>query len=52
MDKFREFKRRGRTIVIVSHDLETIEHLCDEVMWLVDGTSRGRGLPRQGSDWW
>jgi ABC-type polysaccharide/polyol phosphate transport system ATPase subunit len=26
-----------RTVIIVSHSLETIAELCDEVLWLNDG---------------
>jgi lipopolysaccharide transport system ATP-binding protein len=34
LDKMREFKREGVTIIIVSHDLEDIRALCDRVMWI------------------
>ena len=27
----------NRTVVIVSHSLDTIKNLCDEVLWLHDG---------------
>ena len=32
--KIQEFKARGKTIVLVSHDLGSIERLCDEAVWL------------------
>ncbi|MFC2172724.1 ABC transporter ATP-binding protein [Acidobacteriota bacterium] len=50
MDKFREFKRRGKTIVIVSHDLDTINLLCEQVMWLKEGEVKGIGHPRETID--
>lgn len=36
-DKIREFKKKGVTIVIVSHDLKSIEDICDKVIWLDHG---------------
>jgi ABC-type polysaccharide/polyol phosphate transport system ATPase subunit len=32
-----EFMRRGKTIIIVSHDLDTISDLCHRVVFLKDG---------------
>jgi ABC-2 type transport system ATP-binding protein len=32
-----DFVRRGKTIIIVSHDLETISDLCQRVVFLKDG---------------
>jgi lipopolysaccharide transport system ATP-binding protein len=37
LDKINEMKRRGVTIVLVTHDLETVRHLCDRAIWLDDG---------------
>jgi len=36
-DKIYDYKRRGKTIIIVSHDLGAIRRLCDEVAWLHHG---------------
>jgi len=36
-DKIYDYKRRGKTIIIVSHDLGAIRRLCDEVAWLHQG---------------
>ncbi len=38
LSKILEFKRAGKTIVIVSHDLGAIEQVCDRVAWLRQGT--------------
>ena len=37
MDKMSEFKRSGKTIVLVSHDLEAVRNLCSRVVWLENG---------------
>ena len=29
--------QRNRTVVIVSHNLKTLEELCDRVMWMHEG---------------
>ncbi|MGO4185740.1 ABC transporter ATP-binding protein [Paenibacillus sp. TAF43_2] len=36
-EKIEGFKRDGATIVIVTHDLGTIEKICDRVYWLNEG---------------
>jgi ABC-type polysaccharide/polyol phosphate transport system ATPase subunit len=36
LDKIREFQRRGVTIVIVSHSLETVQQFCDRALLLHD----------------
>ena len=37
---------KDRTVVIVSHSLETLEELCDTVMWMHDGQIRRIGEPK------
>ena len=32
-----------RTVVIVSHSIETLNELCDQVMWMHDGEVREMG---------
>jgi len=36
-NKMQKLKRDGVTIVLVSHDLESVEKLCDKAMWIKDG---------------
>jgi ABC-type polysaccharide/polyol phosphate transport system ATPase subunit len=36
-EKFAELRAAGRTIVVVSHGMEGIRNLCDEVAWLAEG---------------
>jgi ABC-type polysaccharide/polyol phosphate transport system ATPase subunit len=45
--KIQEFKARGKTIVLVSHDLGSIERLCDEAVWLDGGCLRAHGETRE-----
>src|SRR5260221_3680 len=47
LDKFSEFKRRGRTILLVTHSLGLVERFCDEALWLDGGKVRGEGDPRR-----
>ena len=37
MDKILELKKRGVTIVFVSHNLKTVQEVCDRVIWLEKG---------------
>lgn len=49
-DKIAELRRAGKTLLLVSHDLESVERWCDEVLWLQDGEVRERGEPRRVID--
>lgn len=44
-DKIEGFKNSGSTIVIVTHDLGTVEKICDRVIWLDKGTIVKQGEP-------
>jgi lipopolysaccharide transport system ATP-binding protein len=43
--KMEEFKKAGRTIVLVTHDLGTVQQWCDEAAWLDGGIIRAAGAP-------
>jgi ABC-type polysaccharide/polyol phosphate transport system ATPase subunit len=45
LDKFAEFKRRGRTILLVTHSLDLIEKFCDEAIWIDAGEKKAEGDP-------
>src|SRR5918994_1434236 len=47
LDKFGEFKRRGKTILLVTHSLSLVERFCDEALWLDSGKVRGAGDPKR-----
>jgi ABC-type polysaccharide/polyol phosphate transport system ATPase subunit len=42
-DKILEFRRRGKTLLFVSHSSETVESLCERAVWLDLGTVRRDG---------
>ncbi len=46
MLRFHELKRRGVTILYVSHDAASMRELCDRVMWLENGRLEMIGDPR------
>lgn len=48
--KFDEFKRMGKTILFVSHDLSSISKYCDRVVLLNKGVKLGEGNPKQMID--
>jgi ABC-type polysaccharide/polyol phosphate transport system ATPase subunit len=50
LDKIGEFRRHGRTIVIVSHSLNLVERMCDDVLWLRHGKTVERGDPKRVVD--
>lgn len=44
--KFEEFKEKGKTILLVSHDLSSISKYCDRVILLNKGKKVEEGLPK------
>ncbi len=50
LDKINEFKRKGKTIIFVSHDLNTVDRISDEVIWLKNGEVQMRGYPKRVID--
>lgn len=48
--KFEEFKKMGKTIVFVSHDLSSISKYCDRVILLNQGVKLGEGSPKKMID--
>ncbi|MFH1060988.1 MAG: ABC transporter ATP-binding protein [Pseudomonadota bacterium] len=49
-DKINEFRRTGKTIVLVTHDLGAVEKYADEVLWLDGGCIAARGEAKQVID--
>ena len=45
--KFEDFKRQGKTIVFVSHDLNSISRYCDRVILLNKGNILDEGEPKK-----
>ena len=44
-NKMLELKKSGITIVIVSHDLGSIERLCNRSVWIESGKIKDEGIP-------
>ena len=43
MEKFKEFKEKGKTILYVSHGLGTVKKFCDRAIWLERGQIKDDG---------
>jgi len=50
LDKIGELRRRGKTVVIVTHSLNLVERMCDEALWLRRGRVAARGDPKRVVD--
>ena len=40
-------ENKERTVIIVSHNMDTLEELCDEVMWMHEGVVKMIGEPKE-----
>lgn len=45
LEKFVEFRNEGRTIVLVTHAMNTVRDMCDRAIWLTHGVVTGEGDP-------
>lgn len=45
-----KFRRQGKTMLFVTHDLESVARWCDEAIWLEKGVIRTRGEPKRVID--
>ena len=45
LEKFADFRKDGKTVVVVSHDNGTMRTMCDEIAWLDNGILREAGKP-------
>jgi lipopolysaccharide transport system ATP-binding protein len=44
MKHVRALKERGTTFLLITHDIDTVGHVCDRAIWLHDGRIRMDGL--------
>ena len=44
-ERIFSFRQAGKTIIFVSHALDTIQRLCDHVVWLERGEVQAQGAP-------
>ncbi|GIP39963.1 ABC transporter ATP-binding protein [Paenibacillus sp. J31TS4] len=47
INRMKEFKEQGKTILFVSHDTYSIRNFCDQVIWMMDGEVHLRGEVNQ-----
>lgn len=45
LDKIGEFKRRNKTILLVTHGMDTVRRLCDRAAWVQEGKIAAVGDP-------
>jgi ABC-type polysaccharide/polyol phosphate transport system ATPase subunit len=45
LEKFVEFRNEGRTIILVTHAMNTVRDMCDRAIWLTHGVVTGEGDP-------
>jgi len=45
IERMTRFKQAGKTIILVSHDLNMIRSWCDQAAWLHEGVVRMQGAP-------
>jgi lipopolysaccharide transport system ATP-binding protein len=50
LDKFADFRRRGRTVLLVTHSLDLVTRFCDEALWLDGGVAKTQGDPKRVID--
>lgn len=50
LDKFAEFRRGGRTVLLVTHSLDLVTRFCDEALWLDGGVAKAQGDPKRVID--
>ena len=47
IQKILSFKKQGKTIVFVSHDMSTVRRICDRVFFIKKGGFMIEGTPEQ-----
>jgi ABC-type polysaccharide/polyol phosphate transport system ATPase subunit len=50
LDRFADFRRRGRTVLLVTHSLDIVSRFCDDAIWIDEGQVRTQGDPRRVID--
>ena len=49
IETVKDFQRRGKAILFVSHDLQTVRNLCTRAVWLKNGAKMHEGPPRDST---
>lgn len=49
-DKMKDLKNQGKTMVFVTHSMQTVKQLCDRAVWLCDGKIKMDGSTEEVVD--
>ena len=47
LERFADLKRAGKTVIIVSHSMQSVVNMCDHAIWFKKGHKMADGEPRQ-----
>jgi ABC-type polysaccharide/polyol phosphate transport system ATPase subunit len=47
LDKFREFKKQGKSIVLVSHSMNLVRDFCEKALYLLNGEIKAIGTSEE-----
>jgi len=50
LDTFREFKKQGKSIVLVSHSMDLIRGFCEKTLYLLNGEARCFGATEEATN--
>jgi ABC-type polysaccharide/polyol phosphate transport system ATPase subunit len=50
LERVAALRESGKTIIVVTHSLQTVRSLCDEAVWLEHGVMRGYGKADEVAD--
>lgn len=45
MNRIRQLRENGATVLLVTHDVQTARSICDEIIWMEEGQIREKGQP-------
>lgn len=45
MNRMKQMRERGATIVLVTHDVQTVRSFCDVALWIHEGKAQAFGAP-------
>lgn len=45
LDRMMEYKKKGATIIFVSHSMEDVKRICERVMWIENHKVKEIGSP-------
>jgi lipopolysaccharide transport system ATP-binding protein len=49
LQRFREFKKEGKSIVLVSHSMDLVKSFCEKTLYLLNGETRSFGPSEKGT---